>query len=86
MLLSHCSARHAAIWRYIRAKHRDAYRLPDILRLWWAARGTEHIPLPVALGILTLAQFPDRWFTAIMGLYRYGRLFTQGWRTSAPGV
>lgn len=91
MLLSHCSARHAAIWRYIRSKHRDAYRLPEILRLWRAARGTEHIPLPVALGILTLAQFPDRWFTAIMGLYRYGRLFTQGWRTSiwrtsTPGV
>jgi glycosyltransferase involved in cell wall biosynthesis len=86
MLLSHCSSRHAAIWRYIRAKHRDAYRLPNIMKVWREARGTEHISLPVALGILTLAQFPDRWFTAVMGLYRYGRLFTQGWRTSASGV
>lgn len=86
MLLSHCSARHAAIWRYIRTKHRDAYRPREILRQWWRTRGTERMSLPVALGILALAQFPDRWFTAIMSLYRYGRLFTQGWRTSMRGV
>jgi len=85
MLLSHCSARHAAIWRYIRAKHGEAYQLPEIMRVWREQKGTERMPLPVALGILGLAQFPDRWFTAIMGLYRYGRLFAQGWRTSTPG-
>ena len=67
-------------------QHRDAYRLPEIMRVWRETRGTERMPLPVALGILPLAQFPDRWFTAIMGLDRYGRLFTQGWRTSARGV
>lgn len=86
MLLSHCSGKHAEIWRYIRQKHADLYRLPSILKLWAADRGTHHMALPVALGILTLAQFPDRWFTAIMGFYRFGRLFTQGWRAKAPNA
>ena len=86
MLLSHCSARHAEIWRYIRRKHADLYRLPTILKLWSAGRGTHYMKLPVALGILTLAQFPDRMFTAIMGLYRFGRLFAQGWRGKTPSA
>ncbi|MGE3869583.1 MAG: glycosyltransferase family 2 protein, partial [Pseudorhodoplanes sp.] len=80
MLLSHCSGKHAGIWRYIREKHADLYRLPSVLRLWWGDRTAHRMPLPVALGILTLAQCPDRWFTAIMNLYRFGRLFKQGSR------
>jgi glycosyltransferase involved in cell wall biosynthesis len=86
MLLSHCSGKHAEIWRYIREKHADLYRVPAILKLWSEGRGTHYMRLPVALGILTLAQFPDRWFTAIMGLYRFGRLFKQGWRAKTPSA
>jgi glycosyltransferase involved in cell wall biosynthesis len=86
MLLSHCSSRHAAIWRTIREKHRGLYRLPAVLKIWWGARGTDHMPLPVALGILALAQLPDRLFTGVMGLYRYGRLFFQGWRDAMRGL
>jgi hypothetical protein len=44
------------------------------------------MPLPVALGILALAQLPDRIFTGVMGLYRYGRLFLQGWRDALRGM
>jgi glycosyltransferase involved in cell wall biosynthesis len=86
MLLSHCSSRHAAIWRSIREKNERLYRLPEILKAWRSARGTQHMPLPVALGILALAQLPDRIFTGVMGLYRYGRLFLQGWRDALRGM
>lgn len=86
MLLSHCSSRHAAIWRTIREKHRALYSLPAVLKTWWKERGTDHMPLPVALGILALAQLPDRLFTSVMSLYRYGRLFFQGWRDALRGL
>lgn len=83
MLLSHCTAKHAMIWSGMRTKNRKLYRLPALLRSWWQHRRTGRLPLPVALGILAMAQLPDRWFNSIMGCFRYARLFAQGWRAPA---
>ena len=51
LYLSREQRRHAAqpllgaprpIWRYIRAKHSDAYRLPEIMRVWRETREWTH--------------------------------------------
>jgi glycosyltransferase involved in cell wall biosynthesis len=68
LLLRLSSRMHAELWRRIRIKHRDIYRLPALIRLWWATR---HIPgdlhLTRAINLLIMAALlPDAWFSALI--------------------
>jgi hypothetical protein len=65
--MSRTARRHGTIWRYIRTKHRDLYRLPALLAAWRGNRATpgEIAPLKAA-GLLGLAKLlPESWFNAL---------------------
>lgn len=67
MLMSRSARRHGTIWRYIRTKHRDLYRLAALLAAWRANRATpgEIAPLKAA-GLLGLAKLlPESWFNRL---------------------
>jgi glycosyltransferase involved in cell wall biosynthesis len=59
---------HAKLWRSIRTKHADSYRLPAIFRLWWNSRdGSGDIPLWKGLAAYILAHLmPDAWFSRLI--------------------
>jgi GT2 family glycosyltransferase len=64
MLMSRTARRHGTIWRYIRSKHRELYRVPALVATWRANRATpgEIAPLTAA-GLLSLAKLlPEAWF------------------------
>jgi glycosyltransferase involved in cell wall biosynthesis len=68
LLLRLSSKMHAELWRRMRVKHREIYRLPALVRLWWTTR---HIPgelrLTKAVSLLTAASvLPDAWFNALI--------------------
>jgi GT2 family glycosyltransferase len=67
MLLSHSSRMHGTIWRHIREKHADLYRLPALLAAWRAApREQSGVSLPAAAGLLVLARIlPESWFNIL---------------------
>jgi glycosyltransferase involved in cell wall biosynthesis len=67
MLLSHSSRMHGTIWRHIREKHADLYRLPALMAAWRASRrGRSGVSLPAAAGLLVLAKIlPESWFNAM---------------------
>jgi glycosyltransferase involved in cell wall biosynthesis len=67
MLLNTATRVHGKLWRYIRGKHAEAYRLPAILRLWWATRREKkHVTLAKALTAYALAiLLPDSWFNSL---------------------
>lgn len=67
MLMSRTARRHGTIWRYIRTKHPDLYRLPALVAAWRANRVTpgEIAPL-AAIGLLGLAKLlPEAWFNRL---------------------
>ncbi len=59
---------HAKLWRLIRSKHPDDYRLTAIFRLWWKSRdGSGAIPLWKGLAAYVLAHLiPDAWFSRLI--------------------
>jgi hypothetical protein len=68
LLLRLSSHMHAELWRRMRVKHRDIYRLPALVKLWWTTR---HIPgdlrLTRAINLLAMAAvLPDSWFSALV--------------------
>ena len=68
LLMRLSSRMHAQLWRRIRLKHQDCYRLPVLIRLWWTTR---HIPgdlrLTRAFNLLMMATvLPDAWFSALI--------------------
>jgi glycosyltransferase involved in cell wall biosynthesis len=68
LLLRLSSKMHAELWRRMRVKHREIYRLPALIRLWWTTR---HIPgelrLSRAMTLLAMATLlPDAWFSALI--------------------
>lgn len=64
---------HAKLWRLIRSKHRDSYRLTSMLKLWWTSRdGTGVIPLWKGLAAYALAHLiPDAWFSQLVTELRH---------------
>jgi glycosyltransferase involved in cell wall biosynthesis len=67
MLMSRTARRHGTIWRYIRTKHRDLYRVPALIDAWRANRAKpgEIAPLQ-AIGLLGLAKLlPEAWFNLL---------------------
>jgi glycosyltransferase involved in cell wall biosynthesis len=77
LLFGRSSDRHGALWRHIRAKHRELYRLPAILKLWWQTRGgPARISLPKALAMLAFAAFTsDSYQTGVIARRRRARFF-----------
>jgi glycosyltransferase involved in cell wall biosynthesis len=68
LLLRMSSKMHAELWRRMRVKHRNLYRLPSVLRLWWQGRNEPgDLTLWRALNLLTMANvLPDSWFSALV--------------------
>jgi glycosyltransferase involved in cell wall biosynthesis len=67
-LLSVSSRMHAELWRRIRAKHKDLYRLPTLIQLWWTTRDIPgDLTLLAATELLLMASvLPDSWFSALI--------------------
>jgi len=75
MLLGQSSPAHVRLWRYMRQKHRDAYRLSSILRRW---RNNRSRPGKVSLwkGLLALVLakvLPDALFGRLVAARRSRR-------------
>jgi glycosyltransferase involved in cell wall biosynthesis len=66
-LMSRTARRHGTIWRYIRAKHRDLYRLPALVAAWRSNRAAPGKIAPLkAAGLLGLAKLlPESWFNRL---------------------
>jgi GT2 family glycosyltransferase len=76
MLMSRSSRMHGVLWRRMREKHPELYRLPALLRLWRNAPG--QIGLLPALVLLAVARaLPDAWFGAGVHWVRQRRLSRQ---------
>jgi glycosyltransferase involved in cell wall biosynthesis len=67
MLMSRTARRHGTIWRYIRAKHRDLYRVRALLAAWRSNRAAPGKIAPLkAVGLLGLARLlPESWFNRL---------------------
>jgi len=67
-LLSVSSRKHAELWRRIRDKHKDLYRLPALVQLWWTTRDVPgDLTLLAATELLLMATvLPDSWFSALI--------------------
>jgi glycosyltransferase involved in cell wall biosynthesis len=67
MLMNRTARRHGTIWRYIRAKHRDLYRLPALVAAWRANRAAPGKIAPLkAAGLLGLAKLlPESLFNRL---------------------
>ena len=78
MMMTHSSRMHGALWRQIRNRHAESYRLPEVLRLWWRAGRSGKIGLPVALGLLATASvLPEAWFNGLIHRIRQMRIARQ---------
>jgi glycosyltransferase involved in cell wall biosynthesis len=68
LLMSRSSRMHAELWRRMRAKYPNLYRLPALLRLWWDTRSIRgELSLLRAMNLLAFATIlPDRWFSALV--------------------
>ncbi|HEX5779207.1 MAG TPA: glycosyltransferase family A protein [Xanthobacteraceae bacterium] len=86
LMMSRSTYMHGALWRRIRDKHRDAYRLPALLELWWKTRNEPgRLRLIEALGILAIANFaPNSWFTALTHVARSRRIAPNAQDTQTP--
>jgi glycosyltransferase involved in cell wall biosynthesis len=63
-LMSRAARRHGTIWRYIRTKHPDLYRLPALIAAWRSNKAVPGKVAPLkAAGLLGLAKLlPEPWF------------------------
>jgi len=68
LLLRISSKMHAQLWGRIRRKHRDLFRLPNLLRLWWTSRHQPgDLTLLRAINLLLFANLlPEQWFNALI--------------------
>jgi glycosyltransferase involved in cell wall biosynthesis len=78
MMMTRSSRMHGALWRQIRRRHAESYRLPEVLRLWWRAGRSGKIGLPVSLGLLATASvLPEAWFNSLIHRIRQMRIARQ---------
>jgi len=64
MLLSRATRMHGTIWRHIRTRHADLYRMTALVRLW---RETRKMPSRISAGtaaglLLSARLLPEAWF------------------------
>jgi len=66
-LMSRTARRHGTIWRYIRGKHGELYRLPALVAAWRANRAVPSKIAPLkAAGLLGMAKLlPESWFNRL---------------------
>jgi hypothetical protein len=64
MLMSRSTRMHGTIWRHIRSRHSDLYRVPALVRLWRETRATpSKVSAGTAAGLLIAANvLPETWF------------------------
>jgi glycosyltransferase involved in cell wall biosynthesis len=64
MLLSRATRMHGTIWRHIRTRHADLYRIAALVQLWRATRATPcKVSAGTAAGLLLSAKLlPEIWF------------------------
>jgi glycosyltransferase involved in cell wall biosynthesis len=64
MLMSRSTRMHGTIWRPIRSRHSDLYRVPALVRLWRETRATpSKVSAGTAAGLLIAANvLPETWF------------------------
>jgi glycosyltransferase involved in cell wall biosynthesis len=77
MMMSHSSRLHAALWRKIRAKNPELYRISSLIRLFRESQllHEEKSSLLRTIGSLMLTSvLPDAWFSAVIHLARSRRL------------
>lgn len=76
LLLRLSSKLHAQLWARIRRKHRDLYRIPSLLRLWWTSRQQPgDLTLSRAMSLLALAKIlPDAWFSSLINRVRAAKM------------
>jgi glycosyltransferase involved in cell wall biosynthesis len=86
LMMSRSTFMHGTLWRNIRAKHREAYRLPALLKLWWQTRAEPgQLRLAHALIILSIATYaPNSWFTALTHLARSRRIGSEPGEAAMP--
>lgn len=70
MLQSISQHRHGAIWREMRAKHRDIYNFPTLFRLWreWSGRTSTHTLYLVWGLLIATSILPDPAFNRLFFL------------------
>jgi len=84
--LSRASRQHGKLWRQIRKKHRDLYRLPNLIRLFWEAR-TSRCEISTFRAVVTLLLsivLPDAWYSAFVHRVRSIRLARAMKAAAAP--
>ena len=64
MLLSRAMRMHGTIWRHIRTRHADLYRIAALVQLW---RETRTMPSTISAGtagglLLSARLLPEAWF------------------------
>jgi GT2 family glycosyltransferase len=76
LMMSRSTYMHGILWQHIREKHRDLYRLPALLKLWWTTRSIPgRLSLLEAFAILALvALLPNAWFTRLTHFARARRI------------
>ena len=64
MLMSRSTRMHGTIWRHIRARHADLYRIGALVRLWRDTLATpSKVSAGTAAGLLIAAKLlPEAWF------------------------
>jgi glycosyltransferase involved in cell wall biosynthesis len=64
MLLSRTTRMHGTMWRHIRTRHADLYRIAALVQLWRATRGApSKVSAATAAGLLLAAKLlPETWF------------------------
>jgi glycosyltransferase involved in cell wall biosynthesis len=73
MLMSRSSRMHGVLWRRMREKHPELYRVPALIRLWRKQPG--RIGLLPAFALLAAARaLPDAWFGALIHQIRRSRM------------
>ena len=67
MLLSHATRMHGTIWRHIRTKHANLYRIAALAQLWRATRARpSKVSAGKAAGLLLSAKLlPETWFNSL---------------------
>jgi glycosyltransferase involved in cell wall biosynthesis len=85
MLMSHSSRMHAELWRSIRNKHSELYRVSNIIRLFFKTRSarTEISPFRTVLALLLTRILPDSWYSAIIHSIRSYRLSRSNKRSAS---
>ena len=86
MLLRLSSKMHAEFWRRMRVKHREIYRFPALMRLWWTTRDIPgELRLTRAINLLVMATLlPDAWFSALIHRVRAFKMARNRTHSAAP--